>query len=388
VCLNDYNSVWSSSQYKALPTPGAHVSVCISEINGSSFAIELENPQFRIAVIGNELHACNRNTRHAVPQAIFTLKKVFCKEQGVTRHLNKQKPFPSSRSQQTCNFPSFVQVAFRKCRARRVVLLLLGAQTNVVPSSVPISKHHIYLCPPFDPCAWIWQTLLYLLWSGAACNMSSPHRRTFILPCDKPWWSTTLSSGSNSSSSQHRIMIFCDNFILYINFLYLTLTLSRFLVFLSVYTQSVGFLELVIGPSQGLYINTGQHKHRINAHTHTHTPNIHALSGIRAHDHSVRASEDSSCFRPLGYRDRPIHYTKRNSLSSNLYPRFVPGSCPIQFVVRKPAILMCIFALSSPPIKILAQCLETSFSAFAQSKNCGDRETAVARERLWNNICL
>jgi hypothetical protein len=35
-----------------------------------------------------------------------------------------------------------------------------------------------------------------------------------------------------------------------------------------------------------------------------HTPNIHALSGIRTHDHSVQASEDSSCLRQLGYRDR------------------------------------------------------------------------------------
>jgi hypothetical protein len=34
------------------------------------------------------------------------------------------------------------------------------------------------------------------------------------------------------------------------------------------------------------------------------TPNILVLSGIRTHNHSVRASEDSSCFRPLGYRDR------------------------------------------------------------------------------------
>jgi hypothetical protein len=37
-------------------------------------------------------------------------------------------------------------------------------------------------------------------------------------------------------------------------------------------------------------------------HTHTHTPNIHVLSGIRTHQ-SVRASEDTSCCRPLGYRD-------------------------------------------------------------------------------------
>jgi hypothetical protein len=46
-------------------------------------------------------------------------------------------------------------------------------------------------------------------------------------------------------------------------------------------------------------------KHRTNAHTHT--QNIHALSGIRTHDPSVRAREDSSCLRPRGYCDRPMN---------------------------------------------------------------------------------
>jgi hypothetical protein len=36
------------------------------------------------------------------------------------------------------------------------------------------------------------------------------------------------------------------------------------------------------------------------------TPNIHALSGIGTHDHGLLASEDSSCLRPLGYRDRQL----------------------------------------------------------------------------------
>jgi hypothetical protein len=40
--------------------------------------------------------------------------------------------------------------------------------------------------------------------------------------------------------------------------------------------------------------------YRINAHN----TGIHALSGIRAHDPSVRAGEDSSCLRPLGHCDR------------------------------------------------------------------------------------
>jgi hypothetical protein len=38
--------------------------------------------------------------------------------------------------------------------------------------------------------------------------------------------------------------------------------------FLNHFSQRVGFLGRVISPSQGLYLNTGQHKHRINAYTH------------------------------------------------------------------------------------------------------------------------
>jgi hypothetical protein len=66
-------------------------------------------------------------------------------------------------------------------------------------------------------------------------------------------------------------------------------------------TKEVGLLGRVISPSQGRYLHTGQHKHRINAHT-----DIHALSGIRTHDSSIRASEDSSSLRPRSHRDRPF----------------------------------------------------------------------------------
>jgi hypothetical protein len=66
------------------------------------------------------------------------------------------------------------------------------------------------------------------------------------------------------------------------------------------YTQSVGLSKRGIGPSQGLYLHTEQHKHRINAHN----TDIHALSGIRSHDPSVRAGEDGSCLRQRGYCDR------------------------------------------------------------------------------------
>jgi hypothetical protein len=70
---------------------------------------------------------------------------------------------------------------------------------------------------------------------------------------------------------------------------------------------SVGLFGREISPSQGRYLHTEQHKHRINT-------DIHALSGIRTHDPSVRASEDGSCLRPRGYCDRltislPLHYS-------------------------------------------------------------------------------
>jgi hypothetical protein len=38
----------------------------------------------------------------------------------------------------------------------------------------------------------------------------------------------------------------------------------------------------------------------------TRTRNIHAPIGVRTHDDNVRATEDSSCLRLLGYRDRPF----------------------------------------------------------------------------------
>jgi hypothetical protein len=83
-------------------------------------------------------------------------------------------------------------------------------------------------------------------------------------------------------------------------FLYSSLLgLGCFFQFLDV-TQAAGLLGRGISPSQCLYLNTGQHKQN----KHIYTPNIHALSGIRTHYHSVRAREDSLCLRALGYRDR------------------------------------------------------------------------------------
>jgi hypothetical protein len=85
------------------------------------------------------------------------------------------------------------------------------------------------------------------------------------------------------------------------------------------FLQTIGLLGRVISSSKGLYLNTGQHKHRINIYTHQRSmpslgvePTIQAserAKTVHALDRSAtvtfRANEDSSCLRPLGYRDLP-----------------------------------------------------------------------------------
>jgi hypothetical protein len=57
--------------------------------------------------------------------------------------------------------------------------------------------------------------------------------------------------------------------------------------------------------------------HRTTQHRKTRT-HIHASSGIRNHDPSVRAAEDSTCLRPLGHWDQPNYFfwsTLQSSIS-------------------------------------------------------------------------
>jgi hypothetical protein len=76
--------------------------------------------------------------------------------------------------------------------------------------------------------------------------------------------------------------------------------------------QSVGLLGREISPSKGRYITQD------NTDTeHTHT-NIHALSGIRTHNPSLQASEDISCLRPRGHRERPSYGSSRHKNSPAL----------------------------------------------------------------------
>jgi hypothetical protein len=78
--------------------------------------------------------------------------------------------------------------------------------------------------------------------------------------------------------------------------------------------QFVGLLGRGISTSPGRYL------HRTTQTEWTYT-NIHASSGIRIHNLSVRADEDSWCPRPLGYCDRlEIHYGREiTSLFSRNY---------------------------------------------------------------------
>jgi hypothetical protein len=82
------------------------------------------------------------------------------------------------------------------------------------------------------------------------------------------------------------------------------------------YSQSVGILAGVISSSQCLYLNTGQHKHRINTYTHqTSMPWVEFEPTITASERAktVHALE-------LGYRDRlrTIAVAKNTTLN-NVY---------------------------------------------------------------------
>jgi hypothetical protein len=72
-------------------------------------------------------------------------------------------------------------------------------------------------------------------------------------------------------------------------------------------TELVAFVGGRSDRRQVSNVHTEQHKYRIKAHK----TDIHELSGIRNHDPSVPASEDSSCLRLRSHCDRLTHRTFR-----------------------------------------------------------------------------
>jgi hypothetical protein len=102
-----------------------------------------------------------------------------------------------------------------------------------------------------------------------------------------------------------------------------------FFSFVIIFTQTVRLLERVISPSQGRYLNTGQHKHRINAHT-----DIHALSGIRNQDPRVRAGEDSLCLKPRCHGERRTYH-----INKQITNKFRGFSQPASYTDRGPPLV-------------------------------------------------
>jgi hypothetical protein len=76
---------------------------------------------------------------------------------------------------------------------------------------------------------------------------------------------TVLCTSSNGLLLCISLCICIQVFTFFLFFLCCTLTVSRFLIL--DHKQLVGLHGRVIDPSQGHYLNTGQHKHRINVHT-------------------------------------------------------------------------------------------------------------------------
>jgi hypothetical protein len=70
--------------------------------------------------------------------------------------------------------------------------------------------------------------------------------------------------------------------------------------FLDLFTQSVWLLGREMSPSQGRYLHTGQHRHRVNAYRHP------CLKWDLNRHPSFLPGEDSSCLRPREHCDRPV----------------------------------------------------------------------------------
>jgi hypothetical protein len=85
-------------------------------------------------------------------------------------------------------------------------------------------------------------------------NTVTRHLHTIYLPADLPICPSVRPSIHPSLSI----------------YIYGSTALVEFGSFFSflIYSQSVGLLAQAISPSQGRYLHTGQHKHRINAHRH------------------------------------------------------------------------------------------------------------------------
>jgi hypothetical protein len=175
----------------------------------------------------------------------------------------------------------------------------------------------------------------YKLWSSSLCSFLQPTVTSSLFGPNillNTLFSNTLSLCSSLNirdQVRHPYKTTVQMSFIFVNQWLYSPLLGPYLIcsFVIIFIQSVGLLGWVISPSQGLYLNTWHHKHRINAYT-----DIYALNGIRTHDPSVRASEDSSCLRPRGHCDQrtDVHKFKSSLKREMTMPaicRFETGSC-------------------------------------------------------------
>jgi hypothetical protein len=166
-------------------------------------------------------------------------------------------------------------------------------------------------------------------------------------------------------------------------------TLAAFSVSLS-YTQSVGLLGRGISPSQGLWLHKEEHKHRMKAGS----TDISDLSEIRTHDHSVRASENSSCLRPRGHCDQRTTMSKYVKLCAEMGHKHA-NKFHVKYCLHK--IIIYIYYWSKGTywqLKKLDQhfFLESSLASTILPEQWGCRQTSsaslVPARRMWGKLSV
>jgi hypothetical protein len=130
-----------------------------------------------------------------------------------------------------------------------------------------------------------------ILDTGAPRSARHASNQTLPVTWTVSWWLSVLRTTITANDSRNQLFQALMSTYLYNStFIFLNVFPAHsvprpLLQFRNHFSQTVGLLGRVISPSQGRCLNTGQHKHRINAYTHqTSMP----WGGIRTHDPSVR----------------------------------------------------------------------------------------------------
>jgi hypothetical protein len=132
------------------------------------------------------------------------------------------------------------------------------------------------------------------------------------------------------------------------------------------FSQSVGLLGRVISPSQGRYLNTGQHKHRINAYTHQTSmpwvgfestiPVSQRMKTVYALDRAATVKGSLASSRPMLRSSCNLVTRNRTSVIDTLFrnPHYwslIPNSCGTSLFLAFGRNNCCIFPLNKIRIK-------------------------------------